>query len=218
MARNQSDPLFVPDTGEAASDRLARSLAIEGTLGQAYVARRGVSVAIANAAGARFDADWCGRPALLFALYDDEGRLTSVHVRFLHTVRGQDKMQTIGPGGGVFGVGDGCRADPLIIVEGAFDALSLAVCGRSCIATLGRWAPWLPAVCRGRTVLLAFDGNRPGDNEAARYLSLLPDAHLLRLRPPLLCKDWNTALVKRGQVIVTTWLRDNVGTQQANIL
>ena len=218
MSRDRRDLLFVPDTGEAASDRFARSVAIEGTLGQAYIERRGISVAIANTAGARFDADWCGRPAVLFALYDDKGQMTSVHARFLQNVRGQDKMQTIGPGGGVFGVGEGWRADPLIIVEGAFDALSLAVCGRSCIATLGRWAPWLPAVCRGRTVWLAFDGNRPGDNEAARYRSLLPDAHLLRLRPPQRCKDWNTALVKRGQGIVKAWLRENVDTQPANIL
>lgn len=193
---------------------LARPLA--GTLGQAYVERRGIPLAIADSAGMRFDPDWDGRAAVLVGLYDREGILASVHGRYLNTVRDQDKMLTIGPGGGVASVGDGWRAEPLILVEGIFDALSLAACGWDSIATIGRWAPWLPQVCVRRVVWLGFDANSPGDREAVRYAELLPQATLRRLLPPPRCKDWNTALVKRGRATVARWLRESIAAGDTN--
>lgn len=202
------DPIRMPGTGESPAERFARALALAGTPGQDYVERRGIPLDVAHAAGLRFDPDWAGRAAVLVALHDQAGELVSVHGRYLETVRGQDKMLTIGPGGGVINMKDGVGDEPLILVEGVFDALSLSVCGRAGVATIGRWAPWLPQACADRLVWLGFDGNRPGDREAAIYAQRLPQVR--RLRPPARCKDWNTALCKRGRAEVARWLREHL--------
>ncbi len=47
------------------------------------------------------------------------------------------------------------------------------MCGYSAVATVGRHAPWLPKVCRDRSVILAFDGNHPGDAEAKFMMKFL---------------------------------------------
>ena len=57
-----------------------------------------------------------------------------------------------------------------------------------------------------RAVWLAFDGNRPGDEEAQRFAERLPRTR--RLRPPDRCKDWSTALEKRGPAAVSRWVRE----------
>jgi DNA primase len=163
-------------------------------------------VQLAHDVGVRFDPDWDGRPAVIVPMRDIEGRLCSLHGRYLVNIGPQNKMLTIGPGGGVINVGQGWRAESIILVEGLFDALSLAVCGYSSVATVGRWAPWLPDACAGRTVWLAFDGNRPGEAEAARYTRELIHAQTKRVAPPGHSKDWNTALVKQGRAVVKAWL------------
>lgn len=185
----------------------ARALPLAGTAGQAYVERRRISLAIADANGVRFEPDWGGRHAVLVCVHDGEGVLTAVHGRHLETLRGQDKMLTLGREGGAVSVGQGWRAEPLILVEGLFDALSVAVCGFDAVATIGRWAPWLPKVCEGRVVWLAFDANHPGEKEALLYTQRLPNATAVhRLLPPSRCKDWNTALLKCGRAEVAGWL------------
>lgn len=202
-----NDPLRVPRSGDLPGDRLARARPLAGTLGQAYVEHRGIPLKVAEAAGLRFDPDWGGRAAVIVGLHGADGMLASVHGRYLSTLHGQDKMLTVGPGGGVVSVGDGWRADPLIFVEGLFDALSLAVCGWSALATICRWAPWLPRVCEGRVVWLGFDGNRPGEHQAKCYSQYLPGASVRRLLPPERCKDWNTALDKHGPIDLARHLR-----------
>jgi hypothetical protein len=202
----------MPGTGKSPEELYARAVSLAGTPGQAYVEGRGVSMAVAEPAGVRFDNDFGGRPAVVVALRDETDELTSIHGRYLHTMRGQNKMLTIGPGNGVIKVLDGSRAEPLVIVEGLFDALSLAMCGWASIAMIGRWASWLPHVCRGRTVWIAFDTGRPGERDAIRYGELLQDADVRRLPPPPKCKDWNTALVKRGPVAVKRWISDQIAT------
>jgi hypothetical protein len=182
------------------------------TAGQEYVERRGISPAVAVEAGVRFAPDFAGRPALLAPLFDRQDVLVSVHGRYLHVSREQDKMLTIGPGGGVINVLGGWRADPLVIVEGLFDALSLASCGFACIATIGRPVPWLAEIAAGRTVLLAFDASRSGDEEAARLQTEMRGAEAHRIRPPGRSKDWNTALVKRGRAAVSRWLEQAVAS------
>lgn len=207
---HHKDPPRLPGTDDRPAERLAGALPLAGTPGQVYVEKRGIPLAVAAAAGVRFDADFAGRPAVLAPLLDRDRTLTALHGRYLHTVRGQDKMLTFGSAGGVIEVLDGWRAEPLILVEGLFDALSLATCRIACIATIGRWAPWLPAITAGRSVWLAFDAGRPGEAEAGHYAARLPDALLRRLPPPPRCKDWNTALVKRGPEHVATWIRQAI--------
>jgi len=201
------DPPLVPGTGESPAERLARATSLAGSPGAAYLERRGVPLEVAAAAGVRFDADLAGRAALLVALQDGSGRTVALHGRYLQVVRGENKMLTVGAAGGVVQVLDGWQAEPLILVEGLFDALSLAACGWSCLATVGRWTPWLPEISRGRVAWLAFDAGRPGEAEAARCATLLSGSETRRLAPPSLCKDWNTALVKRWPGAVTRWLR-----------
>lgn len=201
------DPPCMPGTGDAPEVRLARALPLEGTSGQCYVTERGIPSDVAHGAGVRFDPDWNGRAAVVVPMKDVVGDLRSVHGRYLRQLGQENKMLTIGPGGGVVSVLDGLHQDSIIVVEGLFDALSLAVCGYASIATVGRWAPWLPELCFGKVVWLAFDGNRPGEAAASFYKQKLTGADTRRLTPPGSSKDWNTALLKRGTAAVEAWLR-----------
>lgn len=204
------DPPLMPGTSQSPDERLAHAVPLAGTPGEYYVTRRGVPVGVAAAAGVLFDTDFGGRPAVLAALRDREDKLVSVHGRYLHTVRGQNKMLTIGCGGGGISVLGGWRAEPLILVEGLFDALSLATCGWASVATIGRWAPWLPDVSAGRTVWLAFDAGRPGEVDVSCYTARLRESGMRRLPPPTRCKDWSTALIKHGRSIVARWVRERL--------
>lgn len=212
-----NDPACMPVTGESPDRVLELSEPLSGTAGAAYVERRGIPLDVADTAGVRFAPGFNGRPAVLVAMRDRRGVVVSVHGRYLHSARGENKMLTIGQGGGVVEVLDGRRAEPLVIVEGLFDALSLAVCGRPCIATIGRWAPWLPEIAAGRTVWLAFDAARPAESEVARYRERLREASVHRLLPPPRCKDWNTALTKRGAGTLGRWLRDTLGANNSTM-
>lgn len=183
---------------------------IAGTVGQEYVRRRGVPVTVAAAAGVRFDPDFAGRPAVLAALRDQNGRLTSVHGRYLQVARGQHKMLTVGRGDGAIPFLGGWGAEPFILVEGLFDGLSLATCGWPSVATIGRHVSWLPEVTAGKVVWAAFDTGRPGDANYQLCLAQLKQARVRRLPPPPRCKDWNTAIVKRGPALVSRWIKEHV--------
>jgi len=203
------DSLLLP-TGESPTEVFARALPLAGTAGEAYVQRRHIPLAVAHQAGVRYCPDYAGRPAVLAALYDRQGALASLHGRYLEVTRDQNKMLTIGPGGGTFNVLGGWLRDPLIVVEGVFDALSLAACGWPCCGTIGRWVPWLPSIAEARNVWLAFDNARSADTEAVRYSRQMSTAtRVARLRPPGHSKDWNTALVKRRPAAIQYWLEQH---------
>lgn len=206
------DPPLMPRTGERPAERLARGIAVAGTAGEAYLSRRAIPLAVAEAAGVRFDPDLAGRAALIVALKDRAGEPAALHGRYLRVRRGENKMFTFGAAGGAVQMPGWGEGEALILVEGLFDALSLAACGWPCIATVGRWAPWLAEEAKGRVVWLAFDAGRPGEEQVLLYTRRLPGCRLRRLLPPQRCKDWNTALVKRGPAIVTRWLRDRIAT------
>jgi Toprim-like len=204
------DPLLMPVTGETPQERLARSFSLLDTPGQHYIEKRGIPVDIAHNAGIRFDPDWNGRAAIIAPMFDSKQTLCSLHGRYLVQEGKQDKMFTIGPGGGMFSVGESYQNDRVILVEGVFDALSLAVCGYSCLATVGRKAPWLPEVCKGKLVVLAFDANNPGEEAVDFYKQYITEASFHRLTPPGHIKDWNSALLKRGADSLEHWLHYNL--------
>ena len=210
-----SDPVQMPGTGLPPETVLTNAMPLSGIPGQEYTERRCVPVGVADASGVRFAPDFGGRPAVVVALRDKDGNLTSVHGRYLHTNRGQSKMLTVGRGGGAISFLEGWQADPLILVEGLFDGLSLAVCGWQSVATIGRQVPWLPEVCAGRVVWAAFDTGRPGDANAEYYEKRLIGAEVRRLPPPVGCQDWSSALVKRGRLTVSRWVRDHVMAKEA---
>jgi len=183
------------------------SQGLRGTRGQVYVEHRAIPVEVACEAGVRYIDDFGGRAAVVVPLYDNQDRLASLHGRYLEVSRGQDKMLTVGPGGGVINLLGGWRTEPLIIVEGLFDGLSLASCGIACVATIGRWVHWIPDVAAGREVWLAFDRSRSGDTEALSYSARMFRSSIRRMLPPGQCKDWNTGLVKRGPAAVARAVR-----------
>jgi hypothetical protein len=211
--RSFADPPRLPDTGESPEERFARAVPLAGTPGAAYVERRGIPLDVASGAGVRFDASLAGRPAVVVAMRDRDEDLCALHGRYLAVGRQEDKMLTAGVAGGVVSVLGGWRAGPLILVEGLFDALSLAACGFACVATVGRSAPWLLEAAAGRAVWLAFDAGRPGDAQAARFARGLHASAVRRLVPPERAKDWNTALVRRGRGTVASWLRGELAAR-----
>jgi hypothetical protein len=161
------DADIVPDTKGDPEIAFNEALPVAGTPGEDYVLSRGIPISVAIEADVRFSHQFNGRPAVLAAMRNVSGELLAVHGRYLHEGRRQTKMLTVGRSGGIVSVMGGIQRDPMVIVEGLFDALSLAACGVPSIATIGRWPHGLPAWATGRTVILAFDGNKPGD-EAAR--------------------------------------------------
>lgn len=205
-----NDPGVTPGSGLPPETVLGEAIPVVGTAGEAYTLRRGIPVEVAAAAGLKFHSDFGGRPAVLAALRDRYGRLASVHGRYLTVRRGQNKMLTVGPGDGGISFLGGWQADPFILVEGLFDGLSLAACGWPSVAGIGRRISWLPEVTAGRVVWGAFDAGRPGEDNYRQALAQLRQADLRRLPPPPGCKDWNTALVKRGALAVSRWVRDHV--------
>jgi hypothetical protein len=206
-----NDPVCLDGPLGSPAERFAFAVSLRGTPGESYVEKRGIPIQTAETAGVRFDPNFNGRPALIAALHNIDGSITSVHARYLQHARHENKMLTIGPGGGLLTCAATWKTEPVILVEGLFDALSLAVCGWTASATIGRWAPWLPDFAAGKTVWIGFDATHSGESDSRRYRQLLPASDVRRLPPPPLCKDWNTALRKRGRISVSNWLKKQLG-------
>lgn len=211
-----NDPLLMPQTGETPQQRLLRALPLAGTPGADYVEKRGIPLAIANEAGVCYDEHWNGREAVVVPMRDHQGILYAVHGRYLQHFGKQNKMFTLGSEGGIIKVNGNTQTNAIILTEGLFDALSLSVCGYGAMATVGRWAAWLPGYCSGQTVFIAFDATRSGESETMVYKERLKGARVLRLLPPDRCKDWNTALRKRGSVVVTRCLQHALRLSETN--
>ncbi|HLP44471.1 MAG TPA: toprim domain-containing protein, partial [Candidatus Kapabacteria bacterium] len=158
-----NDPVCMPGTSESPGAIYERAQPLAETPGQIYVERRGIPLDVATAAGLRFAPNFNGRPAVVAVLKNQLDVVASIHGRYLQTIRGQNKMLTIGPGDGLVNVLGGWHTEPLIIVEGLFDALSLAASGWPAIAPIGRNVSWLPEAVRGRTVWIAFDSCQPAE-------------------------------------------------------
>lgn len=196
----------LPSSGEGPEELWHRSHPLAGSDAEAYFAKRRVPLGVADAADVRFTEDLKGRPAVLACLAGPSGDLRAVHGRYLDNRQGEGKMLTVGRPGGVFGAG-GLDADPLVLVEGLFDALSLAAAGLAAVATIGRWVDWLPAGRGGRDVWLAFDGNRPGERWAAEWAEALRGGRVFWLRPPGGRGDWNGAARRIGAENLELWIR-----------
>jgi hypothetical protein len=160
---------------------------IRDTPGADYLARRGVPVDVAEAAGVKFGRwfhDGEQFDAVLFPIRDARGKLIAVQAR---SIKG-DIKNTRGPkSAGVFFTTPG-RSERLAITEAPIDALVLAACGLSAVALLGTtWASWLPSALAGRDVALATDADEAGDKCALDLGALRAGAWRLR---PVGAKDF----------------------------
>ncbi len=197
----------MPETGDGPSECFTHAIPLAGTPGQTYIEKRKISLEVANAAGIMFSENFDGRPAVLACVRNRESEMISVHGRYLTVMKKKPKMLNIGNDGGTFNVLGGWRADPLIFVEGMFDALSIAACGFAAVAALCRQIPWLYEVSVGRVAYLAFDAGKPGEKNARQYKKLLQGVETIRLKPPPRCKDWSTALKKLGPDVLEQWIK-----------
>ena len=180
---------------------------VADTPGAAYLAGRGIPLDIATAAGVRWLARFCGRPAVGFPVVNRAGELVAINGRYTDG-RTDPKTRTAGPKSlGVFATADALEAAPLVIVEAPIDALALAACGVPAMALVGTSAPaWLSRHAALREVLIGLDGDEAGDVAAgklARQLSTL-GARCERLRPS--AKDWADALQQLGREMLSAQL------------
>ena len=192
--------------------------ALDGTRAAAYLSGRALCVEAARAAGARFSADFLGRPAVVFPLRDRAGALRAVHARY---VDGRlcpkartlgDKRQSLFATHGAFSP----LVPALIVTEAPLDALSLASCGYPAVAVCGTEPPtWLHRAAAFRRVLLAFDADEAGERAAAKLAPVLKSfgARCERLAPDDDlggAKDWNEALQTQGRDNLADWLAARV--------
>lgn len=188
---------------------------LQSTLAAAqYLERRGLSAALATAAGIRA-LHLYPREYAAFPFHDRAGAPCAFQAR---AIDGQPNGHRAygSKGGGTFTtIPDAIKAETVIICEAPIDALSLAACGYAAIALGGTAAPaWLPAELAFKRVLLAFDNdaNGAGDNAAARLAPELQSfgakpARLAPLREPDAAKsDWNGMLLQHGAAPLRAWL------------
>ncbi len=172
-----------------------------GTLGAAYLERRGIPPELLGTIDALYSADHYGRPSILFRVRDRAGRTVAVIGRY---VDGRDDPKGRDAGKKSHGVfaAPGARSTTgrLVITEAPIDALSLAVAGVPAIALGGTsWPDWLPSACALRPVVLALDADKAGDDGCTRLTAALQayGATIERWRPSG-GKDWNELLTSLG--------------------
>ena len=178
---------------QAKADRLTAQLKsarpLEGTSGEKYLLGRGVSGAVADAAGVQFCPDWMksakwrGCAAVVFPIRNRAGDIVAAQGR---EIGGAGKFSMGPKSQGIFATAGAFDAKRFIIAEAPIDALSLAVAGFPAVALCGTSGPdWLPKFCYRRRVLLAFDADDAGDDAARDLVPKLESfgATCQRLRP-----------------------------------
>ncbi|HEX8833772.1 MAG TPA: toprim domain-containing protein [Abditibacteriaceae bacterium] len=194
-------------------DQLRSLLPFLGSPGEAYLARRGIPADVADATRLRYSPNWFGRPAVIFPIYDADGKLVAAQGRYIDG-RTDPKARTAGARKeGVFATAalwDAVsKGAPVIVTEAPLDALSLAACGYPALALCGKdgWPRWLPIRCAFRRVAIAFDADEAGDVGAEKITEALASlgAKPFRLRPEG-GKDWNELLIGQGREEVGDWL------------
>lgn len=196
------------------------------TPGEEYLRNRGISLS----ANVKFHPDWYRfywnqntqqwikrhrplSPAVVFPIRNLYGNLVAVEGRYLSPHNPKHKIDSAGAKReGVFSTPGAFDQDYLIIVEGPFDALSLAECGFPAIATCGaiNHPSWLAQACIGKAVWTAYDPNSAGDKGTQQLSSKLAEAGIQSkwLKPPIDGMDWNDALLEYGKESLSHALKD----------
>lgn len=196
-----------------------KSANLSDSPGAAYLQQRGVPLALARFAGARYSPRWYRRPAVLFPIRDQDGTLVAVSGRFI-SERNALKTMTGGTKSlGVFSTPGALKSRVIAVVEGPMDGLSLAFCHLPAVAMMGTsWPDWLLEAIVGKQVLIATDADAAGDDVAGRLVEALSadTPHLLRLRPPI-GKDWNDVLRQLGRKQAQDFIRKRIAEVFVNV-
>jgi hypothetical protein len=200
------EPEHDPDDAEW-RQWLTAAVPLAGTPGEAYLAGRGIPLALADACGVQYIANWYRRRGVVYPIRDATGVLAAAGVRYLDA--GTPKTITRGKLAlGVFATPGAFEADVVTLVEGPADALSLALAGRPAIALHRTSAPeWLVKRCAFKRVSVALDADAEGDRASAVLSEQVKvyGATATRLRPPV-GKDWNDTLIEWGTDHLGQWL------------
>lgn len=178
------------------------SLPLAGTPGEVYLAGRGIPLRVAELHGVRYGRRFLqARECVLFPFVDRERKkVVAVNARYLDGNTTRDKTQTAGPRsqGAVWSPG-ALAHDPVMVVEGPLDALSLFTAGVPALALVGTAGThWLPDACVGKNVAVALDNDEQGDAASVRLATQIAAAggRPYRCRPSL--NDWNDMLMSIG--------------------
>ncbi len=185
----------------------ARPVPLHGTPGETYLVGRGIPVEVAYTAGVRFSANWAGRPAVLFPMREERGKLRAVNGRYCdgkaHTPQ-TPKTRTYGPRKDAVFAGPGdWEREPVVIVEGPMCVLTLALLDIPAVAPVATDFPdWAVRKCAFKRVFVGFDAdeNGVGDTKAEKLMVRLQSlgAKPERLRP-VGAKDFNDILREQGR-------------------
>ncbi len=220
-AARRSPPAPVVEK-EAWKEKLQGMLPFTGSPAEAYLRGRGIRPMFPLLSGVHYHPSWYGTgAAVVFPIYDQTGALVAAEWRYLDPgaipkvrAAGSKKL-------GVFATPSlpcALANKYLILTESPINALSLAQCGYPALAVCGagNFVHWLPAVCPGKTVIIAFDPDPAGDHGAQTYCEALakftiPCADLLPRTPS---QDWNDYLQQYGLRPMQSILLQTLGTDQ----
>ena len=191
----------------------------------AYLRTRGISPMFPLVSGVKYAPRWCpaggvGKPAVVFPFWNRQGCLVNLEGRCLDGLfllpDGRKERYLSARGGrkkeGVFLTPEAFRQPFVVLVEGAVNALSLAVCGVPAVATCGasNRPEWLPQACRGKVVYTAFDPDAGGEAGTVELARALAAAGIRSewFKPPEDGIDWNDCLVTYGQNALRRALAD----------
>jgi len=199
------------ENAETWRQQLQGAGAIDATLAETYLAKRGIAVEVARDSGVLFAPGFYGAPAAIFPLCNRSGEMVAASGRYF-SEKAKPKTRIAGAKRDALFATRGALTSPsapaIILTEAPIDALSLATAGYSAVALCGTSAPsWIHLACGLKRVLLAFDADKAGDDAAMALESRLTPfgARCERLRPEG-AKDWNEVLQERTAAFLADWL------------
>jgi DNA primase len=188
-----------------------------GSAAEKYLSGRSVPKEISRAAGCgnaprwehweKKNGEWklTGTDSrVVFPVCDENGDLVAIHSRaidqeYIHSskiTRGNKSLGVFYSSPEAATAASGAIA----ICEGPADALALQACGIPAIAMIGTsWPSWLPEKLKDRSILLATDADKAGDDAATKLKTALNSRakKILRIAPAR-AKDWAEQLELEG--------------------
>jgi hypothetical protein len=197
-------PVQAPEGIEQYKAIMESCTEIQGTPAETYLAGRGIVLDPGAAYDVGYSPNCYGSEMIIFYLLGADGQRVGAQGRGIKSKTFRiAKDPAADQTGQIFATPGAMGAlSWMVIVEAPIDALSLAVCGVSAIATIGTNFPdWLAREMVFCPVFLGYDNDQAGDDGVRAAAASLErfGATPYRLRPPEGCKDWNEALQDLGR-------------------